>query len=344
MLKRAVVLLLLIGLPYRLSFTLAQATDTPPPLTVPDLTGLGVPSASATLNAAGLRLGDITPAESGGAVNSIIAQNPAAGSATRAGETVSVTVVRPPNVRLIYDGNDITLLNMTDAELSLQRVRFSAAAATFDAARFGRFALASRYCFQAWSDPTRTAHKDVPGCTSIRTFLNTLSTDEYFWNAAGTPFTVVQDGLVRAQCPPAELLDSTLTCEVFVTEDDLSPSILFEYTQDWLLVVNPADARWLPLDRLRIAAPGVDPSDAARLDDRSQYTPLAAAADPTLLAPGQCTFYSGGSLPDDIACTVTARADVGAFWLNGFAPQDYAGTVQCPPPIADRVSLCLLGR
>jgi beta-lactam-binding protein with PASTA domain len=84
--------------------------------TVPDITGLPVPQAVAALNRSGLVLGTQTPFEgtTDQALGSIVSQSVAAGSTATYGSAVDITLVQAPNARLIYDDNDITLVNLTE--------------------------------------------------------------------------------------------------------------------------------------------------------------------------------------------------------------------------------------
>src|SRR3954463_11504474 len=90
--------------------TMAQDT-----IQVPDLTGMNVPQAAAALNRAGFALGNETgeawTAESGLQQNRIKSQSVAAGQTAPSGSAIDVTVLRSPNVALVYDDNDLTLVN-----------------------------------------------------------------------------------------------------------------------------------------------------------------------------------------------------------------------------------------
>jgi beta-lactam-binding protein with PASTA domain len=96
---------------------------------VPDLTGMNVPQAAAALNRVGLGLGSETgeawTAASGLEQNRIKAQSIAAGQSAASGSTIDVTVLRSPNVALIYDDNNLTLINKTGGDLDLTGIIFN---------------------------------------------------------------------------------------------------------------------------------------------------------------------------------------------------------------------------
>src|SRR5690348_12468683 len=84
---------------------------------VPDLTGLNVPEAAALLNKNGFALGAENnvgwTADSGQEQNTIKGQSVAAGQTAAPGSAIDVTVLRSPNAMLIYDDNDLSLVNKT---------------------------------------------------------------------------------------------------------------------------------------------------------------------------------------------------------------------------------------
>src|SRR5215468_6303228 len=86
-------------------------------VTVPDIMGKAAPNAAALLNRAGLNLGTETrglwTASSGLPQNSVSAQSVAAGTQAKRGSTIDITVLRAPNVILIYDDKTLTLVNQT---------------------------------------------------------------------------------------------------------------------------------------------------------------------------------------------------------------------------------------
>jgi beta-lactam-binding protein with PASTA domain len=96
---------------------------------VPDLTGLSIPAAAAQLNAVGLRLGTqqalplgADPSQAG----RVASQSLAPGDLTAAGVTVDLQVYREPNMSVIFDDNDLTLVNRSQNLLDLNGLSFQA--------------------------------------------------------------------------------------------------------------------------------------------------------------------------------------------------------------------------
>jgi len=176
-------------------------------VTVPDVTGLSIPQAVAMLNASGLNVGMQIPGENTGDVpaNTVIAQSQPAGTVLDYGTAVDLTIVQPANARLIYDGNDITLLNLTDATMTIGDLTFSAvegSTATFNAGQIAG-ALDADDCLQIWS-VTRNSPKDVEGCGSLL-WRSTNNAGVHFWTqSSGTMrFAVQEAGIERAICDAA---------------------------------------------------------------------------------------------------------------------------------------------
>ena len=100
-------------------------------VTVPDVTGLNVPQAAALLNKNGLRLGlennQGWTADSGLPENTINGQSIPTGQTTPFGTTIDVNVLRSPNALVIYDDNDLTLVNHSGGDLNLTGITFVAA-------------------------------------------------------------------------------------------------------------------------------------------------------------------------------------------------------------------------
>ena len=99
----------------------ATASAQDDPVTVPDLTGLNVPQAAAELNRAGLRLGvelgDAWTESSPTPPNTIGDQSTPPRETLPFGTEVDVTVLTTATLTLLYDDNDITLINSTAAPL-----------------------------------------------------------------------------------------------------------------------------------------------------------------------------------------------------------------------------------
>jgi hypothetical protein len=127
---------------------------------------------------------------------------------------------------------------------------------------------------------------------------------------------VLQDGLIRAECPAAGLgsQESPLVCNiVFDIEypDETVNYIYVAYTPDVLIAFNQSADRWMSLDDTVIEGRG----------------PLTAAAgletqDFSRLAPGQCVVFGfdNRAQPPE-PCNVAARTIVipaQAFWRSRF--------------------------
>ena len=97
--------------------------------TVPDLTGLRVPQAAAELNRSGLRLGrqEAQPMTAADSVtpNTVAGQSVAAGELVASGTTVDIRVWSAANITLIYDDNDLTMLNLTGGNLNLGNISYN---------------------------------------------------------------------------------------------------------------------------------------------------------------------------------------------------------------------------
>jgi len=339
--------------------TAQDATEDPTPIAVPDVVGLTIPEAAAALNAAGFNLGEeiIQPPE-GGEVptqSEIVAQSVEPGTTAEPGSAVDVTVIRTNNMLLIYDDNDITMVNQSGARLDLTTVTFSSENTRFNANRWGNTALDAADCTQLWS-VGRGSPKSVDECGAIQRWLTTNDRNEHFWTAANTTgtFTVVQAGVVRADCPTATTPGEIVSCELFMATGgttEVTEFLYLAYTSDALLVHNISDALWMPLDGITI------------ISNRGTSTPLVVSAtrfDETItvgqvsrLAPGQCIYYTSASAAgaDTLEdCTELGRITLGTdgpfFWDVGFDIEGVTGqpTATCPPAVEGRLTLCIVPR
>src|SRR6187455_146205 len=113
-----------------LLFVVSAVTAQEQTVTVPDVTGVYVPQAAAILNKNGLRLGVENnqgwTADSGLPENTINGQSIAAGQSAPFGTAVDVNVLRSPNALVIYDDNDLTLVNHSGGDLNLMGMTFVA--------------------------------------------------------------------------------------------------------------------------------------------------------------------------------------------------------------------------
>lgn len=344
-----------------LSLTIAQ--DTP----VPDVTGLTIPEAVATLNAAGFRLGSQTASPQADSPEqvpgTIISQSVPAETSAEAGTGIDVTVLSNARMTLIYDDNDLTLINQAGSVIDLTGLVFGSADGT---RRFvgneWRSTLDNATCTQIWSI-SRREPKQVDGCESIF-WLTTNNPDNHFWIQANgvTQFTVTQNGQLLATCDtaPPSSQNAPLTCEFFVISNSISADvtdyIYFAYTRDRFTVINTSATAWMPLTETpiynfnpQITNPGV----SLILGDPALFQNPDTVADITRLAPGQCvmltlTPLTNAEPPQD--CWVVAQRDLDssvAFWLAPFeleSPQSLEGRATCPAATENRLTQCIMPR
>jgi hypothetical protein len=330
---------------------------------VPDVTGLSVPAAAALLNKSGLALGaEISEgwtAESGLEQNRISAQSIPGGQSITAGAVVDVTVLRSPNALLIYDDNDLTLVNHTGGQLDLTGIAFRAldgAGASFAATRWSS-SLRPNQCVQVWS-VGRNGPKGLDECAAIQNWLVTTNAGEHFWTGAGgtTRFSLSQHGVERAVCPVA----NPGRCEFYLSGGsagaDVTEFVYFAYTVDRLAVINTSTDQWMGLAGFNvynynpaIAIPGA----GVHLGDRSLYTDfLMPVASVTRLAPGQCVFFTNSAPERETPpqpCDVIARLDIGAsviFWAAAFEMDSQVDDQRrsCPAAAEGRLTICVMPR
>ncbi|MBZ0298754.1 MAG: PASTA domain-containing protein [Anaerolineae bacterium] len=337
---------------------LAAAQDA---VTVPDVTGLTVPVAAATLNRAGIGIGQEISAqwtaESGFPQNSVGAQSVAAGTSVDAGTKIDLTVLRSPNMLLIYDDNDFTLINQTGGSIDLSGISLRAldgSGASFAASRWGATLREDR-CAQVWS-VNRNGPKGLDECDYIEHWLSTTNGGEHFWTGAGgaTRFAVLQNGIERVQCPVA----NPGHCEFYLpagsAAGDATEHVYFAYTQDRLAVINNTTDKWMPLQGLRVLN-NFAPTKGAPVTfaDATLYgRNLDPVANINQLAPGQCILFTNSSPTAETPpqpCDVVARLDVGPsviFWGAAFDVESITDDQphSCPVATADRLTLCIMPR
>jgi hypothetical protein len=331
--------------------------------TMPDLTGMNVPSAAALLNSNGFLLGSQTnvswTAESSVPENSISAQSIAPGQSAARGTSVDVVVMRSNNASLVYDDNDITLINRSGSDMDIRGVVFntveSTTPAAFSASRWNLFPLGPGDCTQLWSIG-RTSAKEVEGCASIQ-WMTTNVPAEHFWTGLNgvTSFNVVQDGVERVVCPAAPSGTQPMTCDFYLStsnDSEVTEYIYFAYTTEQLIVHNRSTDRWMPLT-------GVVIVDSARNENFGIAAPEVFLNPPEVigildrLAPGQCLLFTtsanqSSTTPE--ACNVIAsrtglEANL-AFWDTEFLIDSVTvdGQYRCPPATAGRLTICVMPR
>jgi hypothetical protein len=343
------------------SFSAAQGGQ----VTVPDVTGLALPQAAALLNGSGLALGAETSipwtAESGLAQHAVSTQAPLPGATVAYGSAVDLTILRTANVDLLYDDNDLTLINRTGQVINLAGVAFSvvegSAPGYFSATRWSDI-LRVNQCTQVWS-VGRNGFKPLPECEYIQNWLYTGNQGEHFWTAANgvTRFAVLQDGVERAACQAASVPESPLTCSFYLAVDstagDATPYVYFAYTPDRLIVHNPSADRWMPLGGITITnqAPPVAGS-AFAFGDPAVFGNPEVIGRINVLAPGQCLLYTNSAPGTDTPpedCAVVARLDLDPgvnFWAQAFDVNSVSDDLPhaCPAATADHLTVCIMPR
>lgn len=329
-------------------------------ITVPDLTGLNVPRAAAELNRLGLKMGTVTPqqwtAASPQAVGTIATQGIAAGQPAARGDTVDLSVLTDARIQLIYDDNDLTLVNATGRQLNMRQLVFGSTDGTkrFMATRW-RPALPAGDCAQVWA-VSRFDAKETPGCDSIF-WMTTNNSAEHFWTQASgaAAFNIVLNGESVATCDaaPPSSQDAPLTCEFFIltpaVANPVTGYVYFAYTTDRFAVINKSDERWMPLGNTPVRIAGLE----LNLGAPALFGNPDIAANVARLAPGQCTLFTNGTLAEATPpepCDLIAQAALEparAFWNAAF---DVVSTTRpdeqftCPAATADRVTICVMPR
>lgn len=326
---------------------------------VPNLVGLNIPQAAAALHQVGLRLGTqtvqiLTPQDTQPS-GSVLAQSIASGELVASGAAVNVTVLQAANVRLVYDDNDLTLVNETGAALNLRTFSFRHVDGSrqFPASRW-RATLPNGDCGQVWSVP-RGASKPIDGCDSIY-WQTTNNNAFHFWtpSSGGESFGVVQNDTEIASCPIAQpnSQDNPTVCAFFVNVGraiPLAEFVYYAYTTDRLAVMNVTSDKWMPLGATVIVAPGLE----LNLGDEALFGTPDIVASVRRLAPGQCTMLTAAPLTDATSpqdCSLIAQVAVNAervFWTRDFdvrsaTRDDELNT--CPAATPDMVTLCIVPR
>jgi hypothetical protein len=349
-------IVLLFGLLWGSSTILAQEM-----VTVPDVTGMTAPVAAATLNRAGIGIGqeisEAWTADSGLPQNAVGVQSIAAGTQVAAGSTIDVTVLRSANAQLIYDDNDLTLVNQTGSDIDLSGIHFRAldgSGASFAASRWGRTLRESR-CAQIWSI-SRNGPKGLDECDFIEHWLTTTNGGEHFWTGAGgvSQFVLSQNGVDRITCP----ITNPGRCAFFLsggsTAADVTQHVYFAYTEDRLAIINNSADQWMPLNGLFVRN-NYAPNRGAPVNvwDETIYgRNLSPVASVRQLAPGQCIFFTNSS-PDATEppqpCDVVASLAIGPsviFWGADFPVESVTDDEPhvCPVATPGRLTLCIMPR
>lgn len=331
---------------------------------VPDLTGLPIPEAAALLNSLGLNLGTELAvdwdASSGLEEHTIASQAIAPNTSVDRTTAIDVNVLRSPNMVLVYDDNDLTLVNTTLNTADLTALRFAATAgspASFAASRWASN-VGEKKCTQIWSI-RRNNSKNLSECDDIQNWLTTNSTGEHFWTQTSgvQEFAVVDNGVQRITCPTAgtETQDNPIRCAFYLdgahAGENTTFYYYFAYTTDALVLLNPTDDKWMPTDRTTIISsnPTVGPIVLGDITTWGEGFTVPVG-DLERLAPNQCLFMTtstamNAELPQ--ACVPIAQQAQGpqsTFWLTEFEVES-ANTGQiykCPAATLGRLTQCII--
>lgn len=334
-----------------------------PTVPTPDLTGLTVPQAAARLNDAGLRLGNQATVpwtdEAELPPDTIQSQSIAADEPIAPGTSVDVAVLRQSNVHLIYDDNELTLINQSGIPLDLKTITFRGldGSTTFSGAEWGRFlpdaVLDSGDCAQVWSIRAGAA-KQVEGCNSIY-WLTTNNAAWHFWTqtAGSGPFELLQGDVSRITCQaaPPESQDAPTTCSFFVPTgvfaDPTVDYVYLVYTPNQFTVFNPSANAWMPLNGTRIESA----TASLILGDPALFDSHTDVADLSRLAPGQCTVWARGADAEALEdCHMIARSTItpeAVFWNAPFsirATTQPSRSLSCPAATPGETTICIMPR
>ncbi len=342
------------------TFSLAQPRQS----VVPNLIGLNVPQADAALHLVGLRLGvqtlDLSTSVETDQLGTISAQSVDANETLTPGAPVNITVVRAPNIRFIYDDNDLTLINQTGEAIALASLSLvgEAGAATLILAgeRWGIRHIPPDGCIQIWSIG-RAAPKAVAGCPEISAWFSSSDVSTYVWTQAAQvdSFTLMQAGIALTTCqaaPPASQ-DSPTVCDAYLPSTPPPEQVGFlylAYTYEAFSALNPTDDAWMPLSAPLTHADGTVMSLAA-LFNYTNTEMVAISLDGeslTPLAPQECILFRVPDSPDSPApepCGLVVADAVldSVFWRSDFTVTDPKGVKRtCAAATEENLTVCVM--
>lgn len=347
----------------------AVPTEIPPtrepvemaPGVVPNIVGLSLPEAAALLNMNGLELGhetvELWNVNASQPQNRITAQSIAAGETIEGGTFVDVTIARSPNMLIIYDNNDLTLVNQSGNLADISSLRFvstGGTSATMAATRW-RSSLRPERCHQVWTE-LRNGFKGLDECRFIQDWFSTLNVGEHFWTATNgvQQFAVMERDVERATCPAAapDSANTPTYCQFYLAgasaAEDVTEFIYFAYTTDAIAIINLSTDKWMPTNRTGIFANGGAAETPILMGEPTLFPNPDVIGDVSLLAPGQCILWSVNH-PEGIAppqdCNVVAQTNVqGAFWNGDFQIESALDGQRytCPAATAGRPTLCIV--
>jgi hypothetical protein len=338
------------------------------PVTVPDLTGLSIPAAAALLNQNGLALGlqSDEPWTEGltQPANTVSAQSLPAGTTTEPGTPINVTVLRSPNMLLVYRARVITLINQSDTAISLNGLAFNAldgnTAASFPATNWLGTLDGGGRCVQLWAEP-RTGPEKPDECTGLERWLSTTNAGVHFWTDLNgvSRFSVVYEGVERTVCEGAVRGQGQKQCAFFLPTGTAAETstryVYLAYTTDRLIVLNQSADQWMPLAQTTIYNynPNVSVQGAPLIvGDPALFNNPDTVADLTRLAPGQCLLFTNQS-PEAVAppqaCHVIAQLAINPsliFWGADFEVDSTTDGRRhsCPAATAGKMTICVMPR
>lgn len=321
-------------------------------VTVPDLTGLTLPLATAELNRNNLAVGQVnvsiwTPT-SPAPVDTIGGQSVAPGQSVEAGTVVNVTMLRAANALLIFDDNDLTLVNNSGANLRLEGIRFTSLdgnrPATFVATEWGD-TLRANQCMQMWS-VYRNTPKGVDECALIQRNRSVVDPNQHFWTGSNgaTQFSVTQNTQERGIC---NIADGRCAFYLDVPSSDPSvPYIYFAYTTDALMIYNKSENAWMRTAGINVVN---DSGVPFNIGAPASYGNPEIVANLRRLAPQQCIVLTAGeqNVEAPEPCNEILRVAVNAetsFWNQSFNVDNRTDEREhrCAAATPDRLTICIM--
>jgi hypothetical protein len=133
---------------------------------------------------------------------------------TASASSINTQNTQPPNVRLIYDGVSISLLNESGGVLSLEGVRFRGGGREWEARNWGvqlHTSIPAGWCMRLRDAAAGQRQPPAP-CQGRIYGLIEVGTVAFFWRDVAS-FEVVRNGVVIATCAAA---DGVGECGVYV--------------------------------------------------------------------------------------------------------------------------------
>lgn len=327
---------------------------------VPDVVDLTVAQAGAVLNQAGLSLGEEiveTPPSAEFNPTIVVRQSVAPGTETSHGDAVDVTVYRQAqtNMLLLYDDNDITMVNQTGAAIDSRDVLFVSSNTRFHGGRWARI-IQPGDCVQLWS-VGRSSGKGLDQCGEVNPWMTTNDPAEYFWNTQNqdATFKVMHKGLPAGECPKSTVAGLMVSCEFYwpldTTNDGYTPYIYLAYTTERMQIWNNSEDEWMPVGGIQLI--GEDGTRGALTADPSIFdNSESIIADVERLAPNQCLYYPGMNMADsdpiqecDEIARYTFTIDNPIFTQNfDVLSNSIAAPAKCPAATPGRLTVCIVPR